>query len=184
MSVSYFPTRRFVSPAAFLLIFFLISGSIPQASSQSQAKTAPELKKEGTEQYIRGDYLKAIETFKKMEGATNDPALLSQAYLYISMSYYCLEEYEKAKEWLNKSLETVPEIESTGLIFPPGYDTFYKEAKDAKAVAPKAKPEARKPVVKAKAQPGGKKKSPRSSYRRSSSWSRCIGCCPGRRKKR
>lgn len=112
----------------------------PQATAApAQQKSASDLKKEGIELYHSGNYNRAIETFKQMEGRTQDKSLLAQAYIYLSMSYYCLEEQEESKKWLKKAVEINPEINEADLLFPPGFDTLYYETRGATPKSPQAK---------------------------------------------
>ncbi|MCJ7612806.1 MAG: tetratricopeptide repeat protein [Candidatus Aminicenantes bacterium] len=112
----------------------------PQATAApAQQKSASDLKKEGIELYHSGNYNRAIETFKQMEGRTQDKSLLAQAYIYLSMSYYCLEEQEEAKKWLKKAVETNPEINEADLLFPPGFDTLYNETRGTTSKSPQTK---------------------------------------------
>ena len=138
MSIFHLRLKRVEVFSMFFILLLLFSGSSSQASA-AQQKNASDLKKEGIELYHSGDYNRAIETFKQMEGRTQDKSLLAQAYIYLSMSYYCLEEQEESKKWLKKAVETNPEINEADLLFPPGFDTLYNETKGATSKSPQAK---------------------------------------------
>jgi hypothetical protein len=164
MSVIHFPSKKAVSLAVVVLFSFLLANSYAPASGP-QEKTASELMKDGIDLYGSGDYARAIEVFKQIEGRKPDKAILSQAYLYISMSYFCQEEYDQAKTWLGKAVETNPKIDSSGLTFPPGYETFYNETKATVIASLTAKeletrPKPKRPVI--KGAPGGVQKKKKS----------------------
>jgi len=138
MSIDHFRSKRALVFSMFFVFLLLFSGSPSQASA-AQQKNASDLKKEGIELYHSGDYSRAIETFKQIESLTQDKALLAQAYIYLSMSYYCLEEQDESKKWLKKAMETNPEINEADLLFPPGFDKLYFETKSTTPKSPQAK---------------------------------------------
>jgi tetratricopeptide (TPR) repeat protein len=151
MSIDHFRSKRALVFSMFFVFLFLFSGSPSQASA-AQQKNASDLKREGIELYHSGDYNRAIETFKQIESLTQDKALLAQAYIYLSMSYYCLEEQDESKKWLKKAVETNPEINEADLLFPPGFDKLYFDTKSTTPKSPQAK------VVDTAFETGGAKK--------------------------
>jgi len=156
----HFRSKGVVFFSLFLVIFFLFDCSYSLAS-KAQEKAAADLKREGVELYHSGAYVQAIEKFKQIEGKTTDKFILAQAYLYLSMSYYCLEEKEESTKWLNKAIEMNPEINEGDLLFPPGFESLYAKAKE-EAVKSAQRPAptsiVKKPVVKVSFGTGEKKK--------------------------
>jgi hypothetical protein len=156
----HFRSKGVVFFSLFLVVFFLFDSSYSLAST-AQEKAAADLKREGVEFYHSGAYVQAIEKFKQIEGKTTDKFILAQAYLYLSMSYYCLEEKEESTKWLNKAIETNSEINEGDLLFPPGFASLYAKAKEEAAKSaqrPAPTPIVKKPVVKVSFGTGEKKK--------------------------
>jgi hypothetical protein len=156
----YFRSKRIVFFSLFLVFFFLFDSSYSLAST-AQEKAAADLKREGVELYHSGAYVQAIENFKQIESKTTDKFILAQAYIYLSMSYYCLEEKEESIKWLNKAMETNPEINEGDLLFPPGFESLYAKAKEEAAKSaqrPAPTSIVKKPVVKVSFGTGEKKK--------------------------
>ena len=156
----HFRSKKVVFFSLFLVFFFLFDSSYSLAST-AQEKAAADLKREGVELYHSGAYVQAIEKFKQIEGKTTDKFILAQAYLYLSMSYYCLEEKEESTKWLNKAIEMNPEINEGDLLFPPGFESLYAKAKEEaikSAQRPAPTSIVKKPVVKVSFGTGEKKK--------------------------
>src|SRR4030042_6626136 len=144
----HFRSRKIAYFAVFLVFLFLFNSSYSLTFPQ-QEKTAADLKREAVELYHSGAYVQAIEKLKQIEDKTTDKFLLAQSYIYLSMSYYCLEEKEEAAKWLNKAVKTNPEINEADLLFPPGFDGLFGKAKEeAKSAQGKAAPLAQKTGVK------------------------------------
>ncbi len=77
------------------------------------------------------------------------------------MSYYSLEEKEASLKWLNKALETNPEINIGGLLCPFGFESLYARAKEEagkSAQRPAPASIVKEPVVKVSYETGEKKK--------------------------
>lgn len=164
MSFIKFRSSKVVLFAISLVFLFLFNSSY-SLTFPRQEKTAADLKREAVELYHSGAYVQAIEKLKQIEGKTTDKYILAQAYIYLSMSYYCLEEKEEATKWLEKAVAANPEFSEADLLFPPGFENLYAKAKEgaatpapaktpAKASASVAKP----PVVKPSAGAGVKNK--------------------------
>ncbi len=136
MSFINFRSSKVVFFAVFLVFLFVFNGSYSLAFAQ-QEKTAADLKREAVELYHSGAYVQAIEILKQIEGKTTDKYLLAQSYIYLSMSYFCLEERAEATKWLEKAVATNPEMSEADLIFPPGFENLYAKAKET---APKPAP--------------------------------------------
>ena len=97
-------------------LVFLIVFSGCAGKEVKREKTAQELADEGTKQFKRGDYMRAVENFDRLKDWYPFSKLASMAELKIADSYYHMEKYDEAMQWylefenLHPNNEAIPYI--------------------------------------------------------------------------
>ncbi len=118
-------------------IFFLIaaalivgSGGLFGQGAQEQEMRAESSLTQADELYSRGEYQKAIESYLQVVETSRRNLNLSRAHMGLSLCYFYLENLEKAKVEILKTLEIDPKKEVSSLFYPQSYVDLFNQVRE------------------------------------------------------
>jgi hypothetical protein len=99
-------------------------------STQEQELRAESFLAQADELYSKGDYQKAIENYLQVAQIAQRKLNLSRANMGLSLSYFFLNDNEKAKAHILKTLEIDPRKEVSSLFYPQGYVDLFNQVRE------------------------------------------------------
>ena len=150
MNKKVFQSKLLVISVIFLFILLISSDVLPQRNVSAE-NDIEKLIQEGKELYKNGEYREAIVKFLEAKDLARTKEDISEVYFNLSSAYYASNQSVEAKEYLQKSLEILPERTIDALYYSPGFVEMFNTTK-AESIKLKEK----RPVVKVK--PGEEKK--------------------------
>jgi len=128
-----------------IVAFVAVPVSLIGQNTQEQELRAESYLAQADELYSKGDYAKAIENYLQVAQIAQRKLNLSRANQGLSLCYYFLNDTEKAKEHILKTLGIDPRKEVSSLFYPQGYVDLFnqvrEENKDKLASLPAAQAE-------------------------------------------
>ena len=150
MNKKIFQSKLLTISVIFLFILLISSDVLPQRSV-SKENDIERLIQEGKELYKNGEYREAIIKFLEAKALARTKEHISEVYFNLSLAYYANNQSDEAREYLQRSLEILPERTIDAMYYSPGFVEMFNKVK-AESIKLKEK----RPVVMVK--PGEEKK--------------------------
>jgi hypothetical protein len=116
------------------LLILVATVAVPSAltgrSTQDQELRAESYLAQADEFYSKGDYQKAIENYLQVLQIAQRKLNLSRANMGLSLSYFFLNDTEKARAHVLKTLEIDPRKEVSSLFYPQGFVDLFNQVRE------------------------------------------------------